>query len=522
MPVNIKRLVLALCCVASLARAQQPKLNSIEPSALAPGKTTRLVLQGDNVETNCTLWTSFPCKVAETEISLPPDTPVGIAVVRAVTPKGVSAFQLLMIDDLPTVKESASNQTVAAAQEIKPPIAVDGACNDLNFDFYSFHARKGQEFSIEAVAQRLGSQADTVIRIIDNKGREYAFCDDGPGVGRDSRLVFKAPAAGTYIIEVRDINYQGGAQYHYRLRIGSFPLLTVPYPPVIPAGKTSDVWLANPKPLKICAPTDAVRIPLSVHGKGGSGFASVLVGDLDEALEKEPNDTLEQASLLKQSVCGRFEKEKDRDLFRFEAKEDERLVIAARTRSLGSACDVSLNILNSDGSKLIEANVTGADEGTITNTFKEAGSYFAEVQELTESASPEFVYRLSVSRLGPGFELSTEQDRWESKDDRFILKVSCARRQFDGAITITVTTPDDVTIEDNVIPEKKNEATLKLRAGANFPHSKIMHLRLTGEAKVGDSTVKVPLTTVPALRKHWPKVPTLPLELDGWTALLVP
>ena len=522
MPQNNQWLVLALACVASLACAQEPKINYVEPSAITPGKATRLVLHGDNVETNCTLWASFPCKLSGTEVTLLPEAPVGIGVVRAVTPKGISAFHLLMIDDLPTIKEASSNQTVAAAQEIKPPVAVDGACNDLNFDFYAFQARKGQEFSIETVAQRLGSQADTVIRIIDDKGREFAFCDDGPGVGRDSRFMFKVPATGKYFVEVRDINYQGGTQYHYRLRIGSFPLLTVPYPPVIPRRETSDVWLANAKPLKVCSPAEAARIPLSVRGKAGSGFASVLVSDLDEALEKEPNDTIEHASELKQSVCGRFDKEKDRDVFRFDAKKDERLVIAARTRSLGSACDVMLNILKSDGSKLVEANVTGADEGTITNTFKEAGSYFAEVQELTERASPDFVYRLTVSPLESGFELSTEQDRWEAKDGRFTLKVSCVRRQFDGPITLSVVGTDNFALEDNVIAEKKNETVIKLKPAANFSRGNLAHLRLTGEAKIGESTRTVPVSTIPALRKQWPKVPTLPLELDGLTALLVP
>ena len=521
MPANIKLLSIPLLGAVLLAGAQEPKINSIEPSAIAPGKATGITLRGENVDANWSLWTSFGCDVAGTNLTA--TAPVGIGVVRAITSNGVSNFRLLMIDDLPTIKESSSNQTVAAAQELVPPIAVDGGCNELAFDYYSFRARKGQELSIEAVAQRLGSEADTVIRIIDDKQREYAFCDDGPGVGRDSRFIFKAPAPGRYFLEVRDINYQGGMQYRYRLRIGSFPLLTVPYPPVIPRGKNNEVWLANPKPLKVCASDDALRIPLSVRGKAGSGFASVLVSDLDEAVEKEPNDTLEQASNLKQSVCGHFEKARDRDLFRFEANKDERLVIAARTRSLGSACDVMLNILKGDGSKLVEANVTGADEGTITNTFKEAGTYFAEVQELTESASPDFVYRLTVSRLEPGFELSTEQDKWQAtKDGPFTLKVSCARRQYDGPITVTVEDAENIALEDNVIPEKKNETVLKLKPADAFPRGKLVHLRLKGEAKVGESRVIAAVSTLPALRKQWPKLPVLPVELDGLVALFVP
>jgi hypothetical protein len=204
------------------------------------------------------------------------------------------------------------------------------------------------------------------------------------------------------------------------------------------------------------------------------------------------------------------------------AEKDERLVIAARTRSLGSACDVLLNVLKADGSKLVEANVTGADEGTITNTFKEAGTYYAELQELTESASPDFVYRLTVSRLEPGFELFTEQDRCEAKDGVYTLKVSCARRQYDGPITVSVCEAEHLEIEDNVIAEKKNDTVLKLKLKDAFPRGKMMHVRLKGEAKVGESELIVPMTTLPALRKQFPKLPMPLPELDGLVALFVP
>lgn len=512
----------AIALALAQAHAQAPKINSVEPAAVAPGKTTRLVLHGENVETNWTLWTSFPGEVVEGQITVPANTPVGIGAIRAVTAKGVSGLHLLLIDDLPTIKESSSNQTVAAAQEIKPPIAIDGACNDVAYDYFAFHARKNQAFTIEAVAQRLGSQADTVLRIFDEKGHERAFCDDGPGVGRDSRLVFKAPASGKYFLEVRDINYQGGAQYRYRLRMGSFPLLTVPYPPVVPKGKTTEVFLTGPKPMKVCAGDDAMTIPLSARGKNGSGFTALLVDDAEQALEQEPNDILEQATPMHHAACGRFEKEKDRDLFRFEAEKDQRLVIAARTRSLGSACDVLLNVLKADGSKLVEANVTGADEGTITNTFKEAGTYYVELQELTHSAGADFVYRLTIEPQRPGFVLSTEQDRFEAKEGHFTLKVSSARRQYDGPITLSVSDTEHLTLEDNVIPEKKNETVLKLKPKETFPKGKLVHLRLNGEAKVGESIVTAPVSTQPALRKQFPKLAILPADLDGMIALLLP
>ena len=520
MPANIKWTALALIVGTGVIGAQEPKVNFIEPWAVAPGKVTDVILHGDNVDTNWTLWTSFPAEVKGSQVRLAAKVPVGVGVVRAVNAKGASAFHLLMIDDLPTVKESTSNQTTSTAQEIKPPIAIDGACNEVAFDYYAFEARKGQELTVETIAQRLGSQADTVLRIVDEKGREHGFNDDGPTVGRDSGMIFRAPASGKYFLEVRDINYQGGTQYRYRLRVGSFPLIAAPYPPVVPRGEETQVQLVPGKPIKVRA--EDARLPLSVRGKAGSGFAAVLASDWPEALESEPNDSIERAQTVERSVCGRFEKEKDRDLFRFDAKKDQRLVIAARTRSLGSPCDVLLSVLKQDGSKLVEANVTGADEGTITNTFKEAGTYYAELQELTLTGSRDFVYRLTVSPLEAGFELFAEQDRFEAKAGKFTLKVTCARRQYDGPITLSIDDGDELELDDNVIAEKKNDTVLKLKPREGFARGKIVHLRIKGEARNGERTLSVPVSTQPALRKLWPKLPILPNELDGLVAVVVP
>jgi hypothetical protein len=77
-------------------------------------------------------------------------------------------------------------------------------------------------------------------------------------------------------------------------------------------------------------------------------------------------------------------------------------------------------------------------------------------------------------------------------------------------------------IEDNVIAEKKNDTVLKLKPKDAFPRGKLRHVRLKGEAKVGESGLTVPMSTLPALRKQFPKLPMPLPELDGVVALFVP
>ncbi len=46
------------------------------------------------------------------------------------------------------------------------------------------------EIRFEVVANRIGSQLDPVMRIVDVKGRESARCDDDAAAGRDARIAF--------------------------------------------------------------------------------------------------------------------------------------------------------------------------------------------------------------------------------------------------------------------------------------------------------------------------------------------
>ena len=84
---------------------------------MQPGQTTRLVFTGKNLANAASLWTSFPSRTAPVsddlakgnraafDVTVPLDIPVQIGAVRLASPKGVGAFRLLMVDDLPNLAE---------------------------------------------------------------------------------------------------------------------------------------------------------------------------------------------------------------------------------------------------------------------------------------------------------------------------------------------------------------------------------------------------------------------------------
>lgn len=519
--------------------AQSPSLARIAPGALLPGKTLELTVHGANLVGATNLWTSFNAKVLSStatnpsatkfQVSTPADAPVGIYAARLASANGVSSPVLLMVDDLPSVADRGTNTSVTNAQSLTWPVAVDGACVSLGFKFYRVTVRKGDRLAVEAVAQRLGSKLDPVLRLLDLKGRELAFCDDESGLGGDCRVAHVFAVGGDYLIEVRDINYGGGSDYRFRLRIGDFPLVNSPFPAAVKSGAKGAFDFTGPqvdklKPVTAAAPRNAMRLPLSTRLPGGksSAFASALVSDTTEFVDLEPNDSTDTATPFTPpaGLNGRFLKPKDRDFWKFDAKKGQRVLFTAQTRSIASASEVMLQLRDTKGTAIASSSVNDAGEGSVTNTIPADGTYFLVVDELIRRGGPQHAYRIEAELLMPGFTLDTDVDKVEATPGgSFTVKVNGTRRDYPGPITLAVTGLDGVTLADEVIKEKATNGTLKVTLPEGVTPGSLTHFRIIGKAKIGEGEVQSITRTVPALKKIFPSMPFPPRELDGSIAL---
>src|SRR5207248_2310138 len=84
-------------------------------------------------------------------------------------------------------------------------------------DDFVFSAKRGAMYTFEVQARRYGSSLDSVLTLQDMKGKTLASNDDAPGIGKDSRLDWTAPADSDYILQVSDLNSRGGETYVYPL-----------------------------------------------------------------------------------------------------------------------------------------------------------------------------------------------------------------------------------------------------------------------------------------------------------------
>ncbi|HZP80855.1 MAG TPA: hypothetical protein VFB21_04385, partial [Chthonomonadaceae bacterium] len=237
-----------------LSVGRLPVLTAYQPRAGRPGETLTLSMQGVNLNPSPPVplshaagegrgrgslplrrgglgWGLFPPPVlggrgrgwGAIKLSLPADAVPGeVCWIAPETPNGLALPIALWMENLPV----ASGQ--AGGQVLTPPIAVNGAIAKPGAaPTFRFRAQAGQTLRFDVLAQQLGAAMDSNLRILDASGKELAANDDGgtllagaaAGIGKDSRLEWKAPANGAYRAEVTNLTGQGGPDCFFRLEI---------------------------------------------------------------------------------------------------------------------------------------------------------------------------------------------------------------------------------------------------------------------------------------------------------------
>lgn len=534
--------LVAACLTPIAAPAQPPSIGYTDPLAVAPGKATDITLRGAALAAPTGVWCSFGGQIEVApgiegngtkadqvtyRVTLPADIAPQVGAIRVATGQGISSLRLVMIDDLPTVADNGQNKSVETAQELTLPVAVDGASEAESFDFYKLNAHAGQRISIEVFSRRLGFPLDPVVRVLNSAGKELAYSDDEGGSGADCRLTHQFDADGAYLIEVRDIRYQGGGGHRYRMRVGDFPLVTTPVPLAARQGTTALVSAAGQAIER--APRVTVSVPSAPPGGqiavgfrypdgAGSSFGTLVASQASEQIEFEPNDAAEQSSTLSLpgAVSGRFLAPKDRDFYQFDVAAGQRWVFAGRTRQLGSPTDLYLRLYKADGALLAEADDNGADEGQINHTFAEAGTYRLMVEDLHHRGGADQSYRIEATPYQPGFALSVEGDKFDvPQGGVFVAKVTATRFDYNGPITLSLENGDGIALANNVIPEGKNEVVIQATAGAGLEPGHWRTVAVAGHAKIGDKDFSARAENTAALKGLFSGFPYPPEPLVG-------
>jgi dienelactone hydrolase len=483
---------------------QAPTLAMPMPMGMQRGTSMVLQFTGSNLAGPTGVLSGFPAKITiptennngqdnatlKVRFDVSADAPVGVYPLRLATTRGISGVRLFCIDELPQVTAIDGNHQFDTAQRVAFPCVVVGRVGAETGEYYKITVPAGQRLSFDVLGRRLGSPIDPQISIYHAQTkRELAHDNDSPGCQTDPRLTYVFKVAGDYVIQVKDVLNRLGPDFVYRLRIGDFPLATVPIPMAAKRGTKATVHFAGPHvegvaPVDVDVPADPETTVVWVAPKGASGLhgwpVALLVSDMDEGLEREPNNTPAQANRISVpgAVTGRFEKSDDTDCYIFSAKKGQKITVEAQTLELYSPTLVYMVLRNAKTkAELAKTNPQSpppADQ-RLDFTAPEDGDYVVEVQHLNYVGGPNEAYHLVISPTLPGFDVTLPLDRYDLAPDSFVpLNLNVNRRGYTGPIEISVVgarrgASPLILTGSTTIKAGQNNGALIVRAAAGAP-----------------------------------------------------
>ena len=538
-------LTLCACLQASGVFAQNPEIKPLFPSGIGLGKGTEITIKGTNLQEANGILASFPGKftlipdkkteATDLKVMVEPGANLGpgFQTIRVCTTRGISNPRVIALDTLPEITEAGNNTSRPLAMEIKPPCVVNGKIDGEITRWYKFAAKKGQVLSFETLGRRLGSNLDPQVVICDPRGREAqgGYSNDSPGILTDARVRYTAKEDGVHFVLVRDVSWRGEADFHFRLRVGNFPMATTPFPLAIQAGKKGSFEFAGPAVEATAqAAADATKATagsvitlypkFSAGGELGMGV-ELPVSNLTEFVESMDNNSPAKATALTVpcGVSGRLNKRGERDYYKFSAKKGVKLVIDGTQAGPFSPTELYLEILDSKGAKIQKGNPAATP--ILEFTPGADGEFTLAVEHLHLWGGTSEVYRIVLAPTQPEIVLTLQADRFSiNQAGEVNIPVMVQKKNFDGPFKVVVRQPAGFQGTLQVAkgqPAKPTDpaGTLVLKAPANQLMGPVeIQLGVEGDTASTFQLEKLISTALSGL-------PVLPSHFDSKAALAV-
>lgn len=449
-------LVAGLPLTAS-AQLSYPMVMSVKPVAIQAGASSELAIQS-----RYSLAGAYEVMVSgggvSGEVILPPPPPEdgkkkpdlttlkvrftaaadaipGVRDFRIGTPQGASTVGQLVVVRDPVVSESSANDRADQAQAITLPAAICGTIEKAeDVDFFKFRVEAGQAFTFHVRSSRLQDRihdlqnhSDPILTVRNAAGSTLAASDNH--FFGDPLLSYRFEHAGEYLLEIRDVRYEGNQYWEYCIEANSRPFIETVFPLAVARGQSSPIELVGyqlptaPMTVECIAPMETpvglqtLRLPM---GADLTDPIPLVVSDLPLTLEATTeNNSADKAQLLAvpSGLNGRIESDADVDYYAFEAKKGESLTFEIIARRQRSSLDSHLRVLNEKGQQLAvnddarQGKRTHSDSWIENWTAPADGKYLLEVRDVHLRGGAAFPYFLTVQRSVPYFELYMDTDK---------------------------------------------------------------------------------------------------------------
>ena len=540
-PVDLLPLLFA-GCLSPIAAAQTnnsyPMLMNLKPAAAIVGQTSEhelsarynlagasgVIISGTGVRGEAVpLETEKPedkdrndvanskCKL---KITCDPDALPGIRDFRVWTPHGVSTVGQLVIAREPLVSEVLENDTVDKAQSVPLPATICGTIEKgEDLDFYKIRIDQPGAWTFHMTSQRLQNRlhdmqtrVDPMITLRNISGSTIASSDNS--FAGDPLMHVQIDTAGEYLLEVRDVRYQGNADWTYAVECSARPFGLVAKPLAVAQGATGNLQVVG---LGLGADATATYGPIASANSRIEQIAPVIASVPLNALQvlvsadpiaNEPSgapsaeatqgaEAVPMQVAIPSVVCGNIDAPEQADRFRFEAKAQQRLSFEVFARRLGSQLDAKLRILNPEGNAVSEADDSTFDrvlssDATLENwTAPADGMFTVEIRDLHGRGGSNYPYALQIKPSEPYFLLEADTDKTPlAAGSASVIYVKAQRRNgFTGEIQLGVEgLPPGVRAECGRILAGKPDGAIWLTAAADAPMG-MSNIKITGTAE---------------------------------------
>lgn len=390
----------------STAPPAKPELAAIEPRGVQRGATTRVALSGKNLLAATTIESagdriagqivvdgfSESGDRATIEITPGADTPRGMHEIKLITPGGTSNSIKLYVDEIAQRQETEPNNTAAEAEVASLPVGYWGTLATAgDSDWYRFEGAAGTTVVMEVAAKSLGSKLNGVLTLYDASGAVIDSNNDFDG--EDPLLAYTLPQTGSYTVRLSDLTLGGSPEHFYRLSIGTFAYVTGVFPLGIAANQESKVELVGhnlPDDRYVvlsAAEVGEAQVEIDSERFRSHRPLKVVVGQLPEAIEVEPNDEPRLATVVSAPVTvnGRIRVEgfpttgaTDVDLFRFHSEAGRLWVIETEAARRGSPIDTQIEVLDAEGRRVERVLLQAVRDSAIN--FRNINSQVPEVR----------------------------------------------------------------------------------------------------------------------------------------------
>jgi hypothetical protein len=426
------------------------------------GETIQVILNGGNLPHSTSHTVTLP--------SDPDDSPCQL---QFPSDHGTLMAPMLMavVRDCKEIEEAEPNDDIKQPQPIESHCIVNGLIGRPgDKDRFVFKAKKDEKYTFEVFADRLGSLLDSVLTITGRNGQLIAENDDlRPGNAQqnpqtktgvtpisDSRVDFKAPADGEFIVTVDDRYNAGGAEYAYCLVMTpTRPDFQLTYGPA-PAAKNQQQAKNQTTP-----PTDIVNLepgksavlPLAVVRRGYDGEIELAVEGLPDRITFEPTKIPEKQAAVQLT---------------FKAG-DQADTYIGRARVVGTA-------------KINDQELRRIAQHEII---------VAQIDPLHVARREMSDFAIALLRREPPITLHTHAEAVLARGMETQIKVSVDRKAgFKGSVEVKGDKlPKGISAEKITIPENETEAILNLVASSNAATGNVK-IQLRGQGRLGTASVE--------------------------------